>query len=230
MTTAFCSYQERISDSGRSLTPQLKAPARASGDLDGRVGVVALADVQKSRDAADVAELELVEAVLAAGQGQDDAVLGYLLGKFGVVVAARFGAVAAADQEEVLDRAGLDRLDDLVGHAQHGIVAEAGQDLLARGFREAGEFQGLVDDRGEVPAVDVLDAGPCHQAPGEQAVGVGIGRALDAVGVEDDRRRGSRGIPCADPARRRRSCPPDAGISSGRDSRGPAASRRGCRC
>ncbi len=30
MATAFCSYQERIMDSGRSFTPQLKAPAKAT--------------------------------------------------------------------------------------------------------------------------------------------------------------------------------------------------------
>ena len=83
--------------------------------------------------------------------------------------------------------AGLDRGDDLVGHAQYGVVAEAGQDLLARVLGQGRAFQGLVDYRGEIPAVDVLDAGPCHQAPGEEAVGVGLGRALDAVGVEDDR-------------------------------------------
>ncbi len=32
-----------------------------------------------------------------------------------------------------------------------------------------------------------LTSGPLHQAPGEEAVLVGVGRALDAVGVEDDR-------------------------------------------
>ena len=79
MATAFCSYQLRISDSGRSLTPQLKAFGQRHGDLDGRVGVVALADVQQPRDAADRAEVELVEAVLAAGQRQDHAVLRALL-------------------------------------------------------------------------------------------------------------------------------------------------------
>ena len=49
-----------------------------------------------------------------------------------------------------------------------------------------GELLGLVDDGGEVPAVDVGDVRPLHQTPGEQAVLVGLGRALDAVGVEDD--------------------------------------------
>ena len=87
----------------------------------------------------------------------------------------------------MLDGAGLDRGDDLVGHAQHGVVAEAGQDLLARILREAGQFEGLVDDRAEVPAVDMLDVRPAHQAPGEETVLVAVGRLLDAVGVEDDR-------------------------------------------
>ncbi len=71
-------------------------------------------------------------------------VLGRLLGKLGVVVAARLGAVAAADQEEVLDRACLDRVDDLVGHAEHGVVAEAGQDLLARILGKAGHSRALL--------------------------------------------------------------------------------------
>ena len=112
----------------------VEGAGQGDGNLDRRVGVVALADVQQARDAADVAEVELVEAVLAAGQGEDDAILGNLLGELGVVVAAGFGAVAAADEEEVLDLAGLDRGDDLVGHAQHGIVAETGQEFPARGF------------------------------------------------------------------------------------------------
>jgi hypothetical protein len=43
--------------------------------LDGRVGVVALADVEQARDAFDVAELEPVELELAAGEGEDDRVL-----------------------------------------------------------------------------------------------------------------------------------------------------------
>ena len=59
---------------------------------------------------------------------------GACLGELGVVVAARLGAVAAADQEEVLDRAGLDRLDDLVGHAEDRVVAEADQDRPCPGF------------------------------------------------------------------------------------------------
>ncbi len=128
MHTAFCSYQDRTMESGRSLTPQFEGLGQGHGDLDRGVGVVALADVQQPRDAADVAELQLVEAVLAAGQGQDHAVLrGTCCSELRVVVAARLGAVAAADQEEVLDCAALDRLDHLVRHAQHRVGRETDQ-------------------------------------------------------------------------------------------------------
>ena len=62
---------------------------QGQGDLDRRVGVVALADVEQPRNAPDVAEVELVETELAAGQRQDDGVLRQLLGELGVVVASR---------------------------------------------------------------------------------------------------------------------------------------------
>ena len=92
------------------VDPAVEGAGQGHRHLDGAVGVVALADVEEARDAADIAQVQFVEAELAAGQGQDHRVLGGLLGKLGVVVASRLGAVAAADQEEVLDGAGLDRL------------------------------------------------------------------------------------------------------------------------
>jgi hypothetical protein len=49
----------------------------------------------------DVAEVELVEAVLAARERQDHAVLRHGRREVGVIAPARLGAVAAADQEEV---------------------------------------------------------------------------------------------------------------------------------
>ena len=77
--------------------------------------------------------------------------LRHLLGELGVVVAARLGAVAAADEEEVADRAALHRLDHLAGHAQHGLVAEADQDgLLRRVGRETVRGQRRLDDRREI--------------------------------------------------------------------------------
>ena len=77
-----------------------------------------------------VAEVQLVEAVLAAGQRENQAIVRHGFGELGVVVAARTRAVAAADQEEVPDGAGLHGVDHRAGHAQHGIVAKADQDRL----------------------------------------------------------------------------------------------------
>ena len=115
-------------------------------------------------------EFQLVEAVLAAGKRQDHAVLGNLFRQFGEVVAPGFRAVAAADQKEVLDRPRLHPFDNLVGHAQHRIVAETDQYFLARGVRHVRTFQGLVDDLTEIPSINVLDARPSDLAPGEEAV------------------------------------------------------------
>ena len=80
----------------------------------------------------------------------------------------------------------LTACDDLVGHTEDGVVAEADQDLLPRLLVESGTVLCLLDHRREIPAVDMLDAGPLHQSPGEEAVLVAVGRFLDAVGVEDD--------------------------------------------
>ena len=61
------------------VDPAVEGAGQSQGNLDGGVGVVALPHVEQPRNAADVAELQLVEAVLAAGEGQDDAVVGHLL-------------------------------------------------------------------------------------------------------------------------------------------------------
>ena len=109
MHTAFCSYHDSTSVSGRSLTVQPKASASASATRHGAVGVVALAHVQNARDAADLAEIQVVEAVFAAGQGQDQRVHGRLFDELRVVIAPGVRAVAAAHQKDVLDRAAFDR-------------------------------------------------------------------------------------------------------------------------
>jgi hypothetical protein len=72
-------------------------------DLNRGVGIVALSHIEQARNAADVAEVKLVEAELAAGQRQDDGVIRRLLGKVRVVVASGLGSIASANQEEVPD-------------------------------------------------------------------------------------------------------------------------------
>ena len=91
---------------------------------------------------------------------------GDLLDELGVVVAARLGAVAAAHQEEVLDLAGLDQLDDLLGVVEHRVAHEAHVHRLAGDvFGEAGHLEGLLDDRGEVAVLEVGHARPADGRP-----------------------------------------------------------------
>ncbi len=71
MHTAFCSYHESTSVSGRSFTVQPKASASAERDLDGAVGIIALSHIQNARQAADFAQIEVIEAVFAARKRQN---------------------------------------------------------------------------------------------------------------------------------------------------------------
>jgi len=45
-------------------------------------------------------KLKLIEAVLAASERENHTVVGHLLGELGIIVAARFRAVASADKEK----------------------------------------------------------------------------------------------------------------------------------
>ena len=67
---------------------------------------------------------------------------GRVLGEVAEVVAARFGAVAAADDEEVAQFAGLDRVDDLVGESEQGGVVEADRRGLDRGRLQVADLLG----------------------------------------------------------------------------------------
>jgi len=65
--------------------------------LNGRIGIIALSDIQQSRNPANVAEILVKKTKLAAGQGQDDAVIGNLLDEFSVIITAGLGAVATTN-------------------------------------------------------------------------------------------------------------------------------------
>ena len=129
----------------------LERLGKRHGDLDRRVGIVALPDIQQPGDAADVAQFSCRRTELAAGQGQDHAVLGHFFDKLGVIVAARFGAVAAAHQEEMPDGLALHRLDDLVGHTHDRVSAEPDHDALTLDVRgKSRHCERLFDHRREI--------------------------------------------------------------------------------
>ena len=113
MQTAFCSYQLENHAQGQVVDAAVKGVCQSEGDLNRGVGVVALADIHDSRKASDRTEIQVVEAVFAAGQGQDHGVRRSLSDKFRIVIPARTASVTASHQEEMADRAGFHRVHDL---------------------------------------------------------------------------------------------------------------------
>ena len=142
---------------GQIVDAAVEGFCQSDSYLDSAVCVVALAHIHDARQAADSAEVEVVEAVFAASQGEDDRISRGLFNEFRVVVTARTSAVATADEEEVFDSAGFDSVDDFVSNGEdramtkasrNGAAAvDAGEMLV---FCIAAEFQGFFDDRREV--------------------------------------------------------------------------------
>eukprot|EP01084_Bolivina_argentea_P262776 444515_1 len=186
---------------GKVLDLALQRAGQTHGDLHRGEGVVALAHVEDAGDpsVANVAQVEVVQAVLAAADGEDDGGGGKLGHQLGVVGALALEAVAAADDEEAGDVALGDLLDDRRRDGQDRLVAEA--DVVARGALLAngvgvGEL-GVVDavalgglrgreqlrevDVGDRVA-DVRDALPADGAGRVQAAAVRLVRLREAVG------------------------------------------------
>lgn len=158
-----------------------------------RVAVVALAGVQHTGNAADVAQVELVILVFGAARGEDDAVLGEGLGEVLIVGAVLHAAVATAHDEEAADGTAPDGLYNLVGQSEDLCVGEAADYLALLDFGRRLALLGQGYDFGEVLDAllvghEVLPAGEAGGVGGEDAVAVvGIGgRGHDAVGGEDD--------------------------------------------
>ena len=165
----------------------VKCIGQGHSHLDGRVGIITLAHVEQSGNAANVPEFQLVEAELATGQGQDDTIIRHGFSKFGVVVASGLGSVAPAHQEEVLDLTGLDRLNDLVSHTQDSVVGKTNGYRTFRHVRdEAFCCQGRVDHGREILVFNVLHTGERHQAGGEDAGLITLLGLNDAVGGHED--------------------------------------------
>eukprot|EP00047_Mylnosiga_fluctuans_P010859 m.18297 g.18297 ORF g.18297 m.18297 type:complete len:532 (+) comp3326_c0_seq1:416-2011(+) len=188
------SIQQRAIQRSRTVNIGLEGVGQRGGDEDRAVRVVALAHVQHARErrVRDHAELSLVEAVLAAAEGEDDRVGGRAQREVAVVVALALVAVAASDHKEVLDVALLDGLDDLTGQRENGVVAEADGDRLLGALDallgKALHALGLLDDCREVLgiAVDVRHLGPADSVGGVDAVRIRLARLDQAVGGHDD--------------------------------------------
>ena len=91
----------------------MKCICQSQGDFDRTVGIVALSHVEYSWNPVNFAEVEIVETVFAAGEGEDNGVHRSLFYEFCVIVASRMCAVTASNEENVLDMSCLDGIYDL---------------------------------------------------------------------------------------------------------------------
>ena len=140
------------------------------GDLNSGIGIVALPDIKQTRNTANVTKVELVEAELTAGQREDRAIFRHRFGKVGVIITARLGAVASADQEKVFQSTTLDGIDYLRCDAQNGIVSETGQDgFFFFRFCKAVRRECSINHRRKVAIINVLNAGPLDKTAGKDA-------------------------------------------------------------
>ena len=124
--------------------------------------------------------------------------LGTALGEFGVIIAPGLGAVAAADQEEVLIAPLLTASMTLSATPRTALWPKPTRMVLLRFVcGEAWRRQRCVDHRCEVPVGDMRHSRPGHQPAGEDACLVGFASASGCSWWSSGWRPGKRRIPFA---------------------------------
>ena len=106
---------------GKIIHPALKGIGQSHRNLNRGIGVIALANIQKPRNPADISQFFVKEPEFAAGKGQHHAILRHFFHKFRVIISSRLGAVASAHQEKMTDGFVLDRFDHRAGNAHDRI-------------------------------------------------------------------------------------------------------------
>ena len=96
----------------------------------------------------DLPQVQVVETKLAAGQGQDQGIHGCALDKLRVIISARMRPVAAAHQEDVLDRSAFDGGQNGWSLAENGISGKAGGQHVAA-VQPAPALVGLITTQGK---------------------------------------------------------------------------------
>ena len=76
-----------------------------------------------------------IDAIFTARGCDDNAIVGYLFGKFGKVIAPGFCPVTTTDKEEATDLTGFDSGDDLISKAKHCSIMETGAKRTLRILR-----------------------------------------------------------------------------------------------
>ena len=113
-------------ETGRSLTSQPSASARAIAILTVEIELLALSEVDEARDAVDrPGTFDIVESELPARSRHDDAVLANRSREF--TGNTRRLRRPPCDDKEPLDLARFDRIENLRRDVDHGVVVEARQ-------------------------------------------------------------------------------------------------------
>ena len=139
------------------IDPAAKRICESDGDFDRAVRVIALSHIHDTGQSPYSAEVEIVETILSAGEGEHSRIGGSLFYKLCIIAASPAGTVASSDQEDVAQGAALYRVDDLIRYGQNSIVAESCRDFRPSVdprefliFRISAQFQSLFDDRREI--------------------------------------------------------------------------------
>ena len=156
-----------------------------------RVGVVALTGIEDARDTADVTEILLDVLVLRAACREDDCVVWQSLSELSIVLTRLHASIAARHDDELLDRAALHRLDNLVRDGKDLLMREAADDLARLQLRRRRTLLRALDDGRKVFLTvherDVRAARYADCRRREEAILVAVLRRNDAVRRHEDR-------------------------------------------
>ena len=124
---------------------------------DRTVGIVALSHIQKTGQTADGSQIQVVEAVFAAAQSENDCVFRCLFYKFCKIRTGTAFAVTAAYQENVFQRTVLYCIYNFVSNGQNCIAAKTGSQCGAAVdagklfiFGESAKLKRFFDHRCEI--------------------------------------------------------------------------------
>eukprot|EP00048_Salpingoeca_helianthica_P018547 m.242330 g.242330 ORF g.242330 m.242330 type:complete len:346 (-) comp25523_c0_seq1:848-1885(-) len=180
---------------GESVDVSVESLGKGRGNHHGTVAVVALAHVDDAGEGrvGDVAKVELVEAVLAAAEGEDHGGRRGSQSQVAVIVALALVTVAATNDKDVLQVALLDGVNDLAGQRQQCLVSKAHGDgllgvLVVLSLDKPLHALRLLDDGAKVllVATNVRHVGPAHSVACIDAILVRLAGLDQAVGGHDN--------------------------------------------
>ena len=94
-----------------------------------------MACIEHARNAVDVAEVKLVVLKLGTTRGEDNHIVGQLLGKLRVIVATAHAAVTPAHRNKLANGTAFHCIYNLIGQCKHLIVGKTAYNLTRFNLR-----------------------------------------------------------------------------------------------